>query len=71
MTDVDRVRRHLVKATKLDKVARIAYWQKLGTAAIFAAADELVRRHCDENGINPRLDRTIGFYQRGAIPKEK
>ena len=71
MTDRTQVQQHLEEAADLENVARISYWQKLGNTAIFNAADELVKRHCEERGISTKLDRSIGFYHRGSLPKEK
>jgi len=48
----------------LPRAERIAYWQKLGGDMIMAAADELVRRHCEKYGIDPKLDRSVAVFHR-------
>lgn len=71
MSDRIRAASNLKTAATLGKLERIDFWQTLGSQAIFEAADELIRRHCEENQVDPSLDKTIMHFQRDPLPKEK
>jgi len=64
--DREELRRHLEVAAQLDATARIAYWQKLGTAKIIAAAGELVQQYCEKYAIDLELDRTVAKYHKAS-----
>jgi hypothetical protein len=71
MGERDKTNKHLEEAASLAKSERIAYWQHLGTQVIFEPADELVRRYCEKHGIQTKLDKTLGIFHRGSLPKDK
>ena len=54
----------------MDKTARIAYWQQQGSEAIIKAALETIGSYCLDNGIDLRIDRTVGFYSKNLADKK-
>ena len=55
------------KLSDCDRSFDIEYWQRLGDAAIFQAAWELVEFYSRDRGINPdelRLQRSVESFQR-------
>jgi hypothetical protein len=65
--DRRKIRRQLKYAATLEPTKRIAYWQRLGSDAIFAAAFELMSQRCEATGADMRLDKRFGHYHRGKI----
>ncbi len=53
----------------MNKADRIEYWQQLGHGAIVEAAFEIINAYCQENGINPKVDRTVGFHSKALSDK--
>lgn len=54
---------------EMDKSERIEYWQRRGSKAILDAAWEIMLKYCRQNGIDPRIDRTVEFRSKKLSDK--